>query len=186
MAHRLEVLQRQLCGAGEPAHAHHPRADDRPPLLTKEQYLELYRWSCSDPSGFWAAQAAAFHWEQVRCVPRAPGRCSGLGPRHLSLPAGARARYEGPGPWYRQRAPASASVGPTFAMRTLQGFDRSHTTCRTDMREGPISISWFRGGRTNACYNCLDVWVHHRGQGDRTALIWWVMKRGSDDGPALA
>ena len=32
-------------------------------------------------------------------------------------------------------------------------------------------VEWFRGGKLNVCYNCLDRHVHN-GRADKTALIW--------------
>ena len=39
-----------------------------------------------------------------------------------------------------------------------------------DMTEGPISIKWFEGAKTNITYNCLDR--HLATKGDQTAIIW--------------
>ncbi|MFT5087223.1 MAG: acetyl-CoA synthetase [Candidatus Latescibacterota bacterium] len=39
-----------------------------------------------------------------------------------------------------------------------------------NMDEGPISIKWFEGGKTNITYNCLDR--HLESKGDQTAIIW--------------
>jgi len=39
-----------------------------------------------------------------------------------------------------------------------------------DMTEGPISIKWFEGAKTNITYNCLDR--HLDTKGDQTAIIW--------------
>lgn len=46
-----------------------------------------------------------------------------------------------------------------------------------DVGAGPISQKWFAGGRTNVCYNCLDVHVA-AGRGDTPALLW----EGNDPG----
>merc|ERR1719387_3057002 len=48
------------------------------------------------------------------------------------------------------------SVGPVF------NFDRT---------AGPVSIEWFRGGKTNLCYNCLDRHLE-AGHGARPALYY--------------
>ena len=40
-----------------------------------------------------------------------------------------------------------------------------------DVRTGPIHVEWFRGGRTNIAFNCLDRNVA-RGLGDQPCLIW--------------
>jgi acetyl-CoA synthetase len=39
-----------------------------------------------------------------------------------------------------------------------------------DMDQGPISIKWFEGGKTNIVYNCLDR--HLETRADQTAIIW--------------
>jgi acetyl-CoA synthetase len=39
-----------------------------------------------------------------------------------------------------------------------------------DRREGPVSIEWFAGAKTNACYNCVDR--HLEVRPDKTAIIW--------------
>jgi acetyl-CoA synthetase len=39
-----------------------------------------------------------------------------------------------------------------------------------DIRKGPVKIEWFRGAKTNICYNCVDRHVETRG--DQTAFIW--------------
>ena len=39
-----------------------------------------------------------------------------------------------------------------------------------DRREGPISIEWFKGAKTNVCYNCVDR--HLETRADKTAIIW--------------
>jgi len=40
-----------------------------------------------------------------------------------------------------------------------------------DVRKGPIKHEWFKGGRTNVCYNAVDRHVV-AGHGDRAALLW--------------
>ncbi|KDD73369.1 hypothetical protein H632_c2248p1, partial [Helicosporidium sp. ATCC 50920] len=40
-----------------------------------------------------------------------------------------------------------------------------------DMRKGPISIEWFAGAETNACYNAVDRHVE-AGHGERVAFLW--------------
>eukprot|EP00931_Biecheleriopsis_adriatica_P007202 TRINITY_DN10850_c0_g1_i1.p1 TRINITY_DN10850_c0_g1~~TRINITY_DN10850_c0_g1_i1.p1 ORF type:complete len:678 (+),score=172.81 TRINITY_DN10850_c0_g1_i1:71-2104(+) len=49
-----------------------------------------------------------------------------------------------------------AEVGPKF------NFDRT---------KGAVSMEWFKGGKTNLCYNCLDRNVE-KGLGSRTALFY--------------
>eukprot|EP00054_Salpingoeca_dolichothecata_P016808 m.99145 g.99145 ORF g.99145 m.99145 type:complete len:702 (-) comp22154_c1_seq7:155-2260(-) len=40
-----------------------------------------------------------------------------------------------------------------------------------DRRKGKVEISWFVGGKTNMCYNCVDKHVKD-GNGDRVAFYW--------------
>ena len=44
--------------------------------------------------------------------------------------------------------------------------------------KGPVHIEWFRGGKTNITYNCLDR--HLKDRGDQTALIWEGNRVGED------
>ena len=47
-----------------------------------------------------------------------------------------------------------------------------------DRREGPISIEWFKGARTNVCYNCVDR--HLETRAEKTAIIWEGNEPGED------
>ena len=47
-----------------------------------------------------------------------------------------------------------------------------------DRREGPISIEWFKGAKTNVCYNCVDRHLATRAQ--KTAIIWEGNEPGED------
>lgn len=46
------------------------------------------------------------------------------------------------------------------------------------LSKGPIHIEWFKGGKTNISYNCLDR--HLKDRGDQTALIWEGNSEGED------
>jgi acetyl-CoA synthetase len=46
-----------------------------------------------------------------------------------------------------------------------------------DVRKGPVSIEWFKGGQTNICYNAIDRHVE-AGLGDKIAIYW----EGNDTG----
>lgn len=50
-------------------------------------------------------------------------------------------------------------------------WDAQHHACNFDLRNGPIFVNWFKGGRTNVTYNCLDRWVA-AGRGNQVAFIW--------------
>ena len=47
-----------------------------------------------------------------------------------------------------------------------------------DRRDGPISIEWFKGAKTNVCYNCVDR--HLESRADKTAIIWEGNEPGED------
>ena len=47
-----------------------------------------------------------------------------------------------------------------------------------DLRQGPVSIEWFAGAKTNACYNCVDR--HLEVRPDKTAIIWEGNEPGED------
>jgi len=89
------------------------------------------------------------------------------------LPATANVTAEQYAEWYKESIESPATyygrlakefhweteptdIGPNF------NFDRT---------KGPVSIEWFKGGKTNLCYNCLDRWIQ-AGKGDRVALYW--------------
>lgn len=56
-------------------------------------------------------------------------------------------------------------------MMALLQWDENHMSYNFDMRNGPVSIEWFKGGTTNISYNCLDRNIE-RGLGDSPCLIW--------------
>ena len=45
-------------------------------------------------------------------------------------------------------------------------------------RKGKVSIKWFKGGKTNITYNCLDR--HLETRGDQVAIIWEGNEPGDD------
>ena len=47
-----------------------------------------------------------------------------------------------------------------------------------DRRQGPISVEWFKGAKTNVCYNCVDRHLEIRA--DKTAIIWEGNEPGED------
>lgn len=48
-----------------------------------------------------------------------------------------------------------------------------------DIRKGPVNVEWFKGGRTNICYNALDRHVQ-AGKGDQVAFYWEGNSPGVD------
>ncbi|XP_049415010.1 acetyl-coenzyme A synthetase, chloroplastic/glyoxysomal-like [Solanum stenotomum] len=47
------------------------------------------------------------------------------------------------------------------------------------IRNGKIDIQWFKGGKTNICYNCLDRNIS-AGNGDKVAILWEGNDLGRD------
>eukprot|EP00877_Chromochloris_zofingiensis_P005288 jgi/Chrzof1/14760/Cz09g15060.t1_ACS2[v5.2] len=50
-------------------------------------------------------------------------------------------------------------------------WDDKHVSYNFDVRQGPISVEWYKGGVTNICYNALDRHVA-AGNGDVPAFLW--------------
>ncbi|KAK9792268.1 hypothetical protein WJX73_005402 [Symbiochloris irregularis] len=60
-----------------------------------------------------------------------------------------------------------------------QQFETNHQSENFDVRKGKIFQKWFRGGKTNLTYNCLDRHIE-RGLGDSPALLWEGNEPGTD------
>eukprot|EP01025_Chloroclados_australasicus_P031013 TRINITY_DN3128_c0_g1_i4.p1 TRINITY_DN3128_c0_g1~~TRINITY_DN3128_c0_g1_i4.p1 ORF type:complete len:702 (-),score=75.22 TRINITY_DN3128_c0_g1_i4:641-2746(-) len=54
-----------------------------------------------------------------------------------------------------------------------------HTSHNFDVRNGKIYSEWFKGGKTNLCYNCLDRHVQN-GIADQTCFLWEGNTPGRD------
>ncbi|XP_060172379.1 acetyl-coenzyme A synthetase, chloroplastic/glyoxysomal-like isoform X2 [Lycium barbarum] len=52
-------------------------------------------------------------------------------------------------------------------------------TDNLDIRKGKVNIEWFKGGKTNICYNCLDRNID-AGNGDKIAIFWEGNEPGRD------
>ena len=50
-------------------------------------------------------------------------------------------------------------------------WEDKHHSFNFDTRKGPITCEWFKGGRTNITYNCLDRWVA-QGRGNQLCFLW--------------
>mmetsp|Transcript_3580 Transcript_3580/g.10404 ORF Transcript_3580/g.10404 Transcript_3580/m.10404 type:complete len:633 (-) Transcript_3580:1161-3059(-) len=57
------------------------------------------------------------------------------------------------------------------ALYWYKRWQPKHHSFNFDVRKGPISAEWFKGGRTNMCYNCLDRWVE-AGRGNQACFLW--------------
>jgi propionyl-CoA synthetase len=56
------------------------------------------------------------------------------------------------------------------AAKGITWFEEPQTIVEQD-KDNPLFYNWFPDGKTNTCYNCLDVHVE-AGHGERTALIY--------------
>lgn len=53
----------------------------------------------------------------------------------------------------------------------VKKWEDNHHDYNFNMDAGPIGVTWFKGGRTNITYNCLDRWVA-AGRGNQVAFLW--------------
>jgi acetyl-CoA synthetase len=58
-------------------------------------------------------------------------------------------------------------------------WEKKWDTVRDYQWGDEVSSQWFVGGKTNLCYNCLDVHLEKRG--DQTAILWEGNEPGVDD-----
>nr|QKY14946.1 acetyl-coenzyme a synthetase (ACSA) [Polytomella parva] len=50
-------------------------------------------------------------------------------------------------------------------------WDKNHVKANMDVTKGKVNVEWFRGGRTNVCYNALDRHVE-AGHGNVPCILW--------------
>lgn len=50
-------------------------------------------------------------------------------------------------------------------------FQKQHTKSNFNRDNGKIEVEYFKGGRTNMAYNCLDRHVKE-GRGDQPCFLW--------------
>ncbi len=84
---------------------------------------------------------------------------------------------------YQERYAASVEDPESFWTEIAETFHwfKKWDTVRSynyDLDEGPISIKWFEGGRTNITYNNLDRHLDTRG--DQVAILWEGNAIGED------
>jgi acetyl-CoA synthetase len=84
---------------------------------------------------------------------------------------------------YRQEYQRSIADPEAFWAEKAEEFHwyKKWDTVRSynyDMDQGPISIEWFAGGKTNIVYNCIDR--HLESRGDQPAIIWEGNEPGED------
>ena len=56
-----------------------------------------------------------------------------------------------------------------WATRAMDGLNWDKKWDKTYVEKLPY-FEWFKGGKLNFCYNCVDRWLEKRG--NETALIW--------------
>ena len=84
---------------------------------------------------------------------------------------------------YQKRHKQSVDDPESFWAEIAEGFHwyKKWDTVRSfnyDVDEGPISIKWFEGARTNITDNCLDR--HLESRGDQPAILWEGNEPGED------
>ena len=72
---------------------------------------------------------------------------------------------------------AASKEGPTckvasnnYVVFALQ-FEKQHVKSNFNLDDGKIEMEYFKGGRTNIAYNCLDKHVKD-GRGDQPCFLW--------------
>ena len=115
--------------------------------MNGDQYREMYQKSIDDPAGFWSEIADEFYWEQKW---RPDEVCA----ENLDVTKG----------------PIKIEVGYLFL--SFNGcFLWWKDTYRILMVTGVWRSQWFKGGKTNICYNAVDRHVE-AGNGDKIAMYW--------------
>ena len=56
------------------------------------------------------------------------------------------------------------------AEERLDWFKKWDEVKNTNYGQDDVSVEWFKGGKLNVAYNCLDR--HLESRGDKTAIIW--------------
>jgi hypothetical protein len=139
----------------------HPRAPDGPP-----------RAPAQDPAGFWAQEAEEYFWQKKARRPFARRRRARRAvcfatlsrsreprpPPFRGSPARPR-RGVGAAPWPVHPTPPRRPPPPHAAARRAAQWEPDHHTYNFDLSRGRIGVTWFKGGRTNITFNCLDRWV---------------------------
>jgi hypothetical protein len=71
---------------------------------------------------------------------------------------------------HASRQPHPPALAPALAASDQRGlawrlrllllqWQPDHFQYNFDMTKGPVKVEWFKGGKTNISYNCLDRWV---------------------------
>jgi Acetyl-coenzyme A synthetase N-terminus len=153
-----------------------PQVSTTPSIsLLHAQYDEMYARSITDPAGFWSDIAQEFTWkQQVSWVALAVAVAL-----HSASTTGATLLLVCSAVCQSACLPAclpvclsvcllSAACCPVLSITTitttgtllpmllLTQWDKDHVSYNFDVRQGPISVQWFKGGTTNICYNALD------------------------------
>ena len=58
-------------------------------------------------------------------------------------------------------------------------WDKDHVGFNFNLQKGNVGMHFFKGGKTNVCFNALDRHVE-RGDGDRIAFLWEGNNPGDD------
>lgn len=157
-----------------------------------EAYQAMYKRSVEDPSGFWGDIAREFHWRAALTVPVATITEALAAPYRALLPAAwlhcpfpcpfaslpqnppaSRPFHTPPRPRTHSTPSLSLSLrSPHLHPLRQTPFDpKAVLKSNFDTHNGPIFVEWFKGGKTNMSYNCLDKHILE-GRGDHVAMFW--------------
>jgi len=116
--------------------------------MNGDQYREMYQKSIDDPAGFWSEIADEFYWKQKWSPDEV---CA----ENLDVTKG----------------PIKIEVGYSLVSMAVSGGGTWKDTYRILMVTGVWHSQWFKGGKTNICYNAVDRNVE-AGNGDKIAMYW--------------
>jgi acetyl-CoA synthetase len=98
-------------------------------VKSRAEYEALYAQSISDPEAFWGNIASQFYWEEkvgTTSCVCVPGRSF------------------------------FTADGAVKLFRCCLQWEPKHFSFNFDVRKGKVFVEWFKGGKTNLSYNCLD------------------------------
>ena len=142
------------------------------------QYQRMYDESIKQPEQFWGKIADEFHWDKkvqpwtclwhcrfVHTCLTAQRQCVSARLLHCSIVRSVN--------WHASPHHSKVVLISTMhhSKYLSMQWDDKHMSFNFDIRAGPIKIEWFKGGKTNIAYNCLDRNIE-RGLGQELAFIW--------------
>ena len=141
-------------------------------INSRADYEKMHQESLRDPAGFWGRMAEDFHW-QTKVSFKILDVCR----RGTQTAGWARWKIKKQQSWLAYiycflQQHISTQISSWFwqVCCGLQ-FSKDHVGWNFDLQKGTIGMNFFKGGKTNMSYNCLDRHVK-RGDGDRVCFYW--------------